>query len=158
VDERTKTRAAARNQRSVGVMAVAEPTGPTGAPPSAVTDGTGAGMAEPKILPEEALADATAAAESRPVLAPPSAAADAGAGAQQVTATWRTGTVTALWSMNQTRNAWMHVPGIGWRKLFNGRDWSFTALVTLASQARQTSRQIAFREEADGMVYEIYLW
>jgi hypothetical protein len=157
VDERSKTRAAARNQAAVGVMA--EAPGPTETPPSAVTDGTGPGMAEPKILPEQALAEsATAAAGSRPVLAPPSAAADAGARAQQVTATWRNGTVTALWSINQARNAWMHVPGIGWKKLFNGRDWSFTALVTLASQARQTGRQIAFREEADGMVYEIYLW
>jgi hypothetical protein len=52
----------------------------------------------------------------------------------------------------------MHVPSLGWRKLFNGKDGAFTALVTLASQARQTGRTINFREEGDGMVYEIYLW
>ncbi len=76
-----------------------------------------------------------------------------------ITATWRSGvTVTALWSINEVRNAWMYVPTVGWRKLYNGRDGSFTALVTLAAQARQTGRPIAFREEADGMVYEIYLW
>jgi hypothetical protein len=28
----------------------------------------------------------------------------------------------------------------------------------MASQARQTGRTVNFREEADGMVYEIYLW
>ncbi len=67
-------------------------------------------------------------------------------------------TVTAMWSINEARNAWMHVPGLGWRKLYNGRDGAFMALVALAGQARQTGRQIVFREEADGMVYEIYLW
>ena len=66
--------------------------------------------------------------------------------------------VTALWSINEVRNAWMHVSGLGWRKLYNGRDGAFRALVTLAAHARQTGRPINFREEADGMVYEIYSW
>ena len=74
------------------------------------------------------------------------------------TGTWRNGvTVDALWSINEVRNAWMRVVGIGWRRLFNGSDGAFTALTTLASQARQTGRPINFREEADGMAHEIYL-
>jgi hypothetical protein len=40
---------------------------------------------------------------------------------------------------------------------YQSRDSAFEALVTLAAQARQTRRAIMFREEADGMVYEIYL-
>lgn len=76
-----------------------------------------------------------------------------------VTAIWRSSQyVDAMWSIDQTRNAFMMVRGLGWRKIYNGRDGAFTALVSLASQARQTGRQVSFREEPDGMVYEIYLW
>jgi len=122
------------------------------------------GASEPKPITDEQLRAMVEGggsdAVSGPVLAPPgtvAAAAEAGVGA--VTGTWRSGmTVSAMWSINETRNAWMHVSGLGWRKLFNGRDGAFMALVALAAQARQTGRQIAFREEADGMVYEIYLW
>jgi hypothetical protein len=92
-----------------------------------------------------------------PSLRDPSSFAEADLGA--VTATWRSSQyIDAMWSIDQTRNAYMLVRGLGWRKIYNGRDGAFTALVSLASQARQTGRQVSFREEADGMVYEIYLW
>jgi len=61
-------------------------------------------------------------------------------------------------STPETRNAWFHAQGGAWYKIYNGRDGAFTALLTLASQARQTGRAINVRQEADGMVYEIYLW
>jgi hypothetical protein len=63
-----------------------------------------------------------------------------------------------MWSIDETRNAFVHVVSLGWRKVFNGRDGAFQALVLLASQARQTGRPCNLREEADGMIYEIYLW
>jgi hypothetical protein len=66
--------------------------------------------------------------------------------------------IDALWSMNETRNAFVHVASLGWRKIYNGRDGAFQALVSLANQARQTNRTVNFREEADGMIYEIYVW
>lgn len=76
-----------------------------------------------------------------------------------VTGTWHTGvTVDGLWYADELRNAWMHLAGIGWKKIFNGTDPAFTALCTLAAQARQTGRTINYREEADGMAHEIYLW
>lgn len=114
----------------------------------------------------------TGGAASRPTLQGPASVAESGvvgtgptlvAPAERVTAgitaaTWRSGQVTAMWSIDEIRNAWMLVSGVGWRRLYNGRDGSFTALLILASQARQTGRTIQFREEADGMVYEIYLW
>jgi hypothetical protein len=56
------------------------------------------------------------------------------------------------------RNAWANVAGVGWKKIFNGRDGAFQALVSLLSQARQTNRTVNLREEADGMIYEVYLW
>ena len=140
---------------------------PTKAPPKARAEDSSSvavGTTEPELLTEETLAEALEAeaeAQGRPTLDPTS---KGGAAVQAeaigaVTGTWQTGkTVTALWSINEIRNAWMYVAGVGWRKLYNGRDGAFRALVTLAAHARQTGRPINFREEADGMVYEIYSW
>lgn len=99
-------------------------------------------------------------AESTPLAGPTALpAAAVGEAAEAVTATWRSNvTIDALWSIDETRNAWVRIVGLGWRKLYNGRDGAFTALTTLASQARQTNRPVSLREEADGMIYEIYLW
>jgi hypothetical protein len=139
---------------------------PRETPPAAKAKAEGEAVAvwttEPKPITDERLADvleAEAEIEGRPTLDPTSIAGVQAAAVGAVTGTWRTGvTVTALWSINEIRNAWMHVAGLGWRKLYNGRDGSFRALVTLAAHARQTGRPINFREEADGMVYEIYSW
>ncbi|WP_416974232.1 hypothetical protein [Streptomyces sp. 4F14] len=100
----------------------------------------------------------TPAGEARPTLTSAGvlAAAQAGTG---ITGTWTQNvTVDGLWCANQTRNAFFRVKGGGWKKIYNATDWAFTALTTLASQARQTNHAISFREEADGMVHEIYLW
>jgi hypothetical protein len=143
---------------------VADRPGPEMSPPSAdvasSASSAAAGTAEPTLRPEDVSSQTSAAiSESRPTLGPPAGVGAVADAVGAVTATWRSGVnVTALWSINQTRNAFMFVPGVGWRRIFNGRDGAFTALVTLASQARQTGRPIAFREEPDGMVYEIYLW
>jgi hypothetical protein len=91
-----------------------------------------------------------------PTLAPPAAAA---LSAEAVTGTWQNNVkIDALWCIDETRNAWMRVAGVGWKRIYNGRDGAFTALVTLAAQARQTGHAVNIREEADGMIYEIYLW
>ena len=76
-----------------------------------------------------------------------------------VTGTWKTGAaVDALWAVNQTRNAFAHIVGVGWMKLYNASDASFTALTTIASQAWQTGKTVNYRQETDGMIHEIYLW
>jgi hypothetical protein len=165
-EKKGRSRARTQRTREEDTVTIPDSGGPTQPPPTqGVQLATGSvGLTEPKPLTEEQLAVSVATAvEARPRLIPPTVeGAAAGVALEEVTAvgaTWRSGvTVSALWSINEIRNAWMHVVGLGWRKLFNGRDGAFTALVTLASQARQTGRQIAFREEADGMVYEIYLW
>jgi hypothetical protein len=141
-------------------------TRPRETPPAAKTKTDGeaavAGTTEPKPITEERLADvmeAEAEVEGRPTLDPSSVAGIQAEAVAAVTGTWQTGkTVTAMWSINEIRNAWMHVAGVGWRKLYNGRDGAFRALVTLAAHARQTGRPINFREEPDGMVHEIYSW
>lgn len=101
-------------------------------------------------------------AESTPLAGttamPPSVVAEEAA-AEAVTATWRSNVkIDALWSVDETRNAWVRIVGVGWRRIYHGRDGAFQALTALASQARQTNRPVNLREEADGMIYEIYLW
>ena len=97
-------------------------------------------------------------AESTPLAGPTGRPPEA-AVAEGVTATWRNDVkIDALWSIDETRNAWVRVAGLGWRRIYNGKDGAFQALTTIASQARQTNRTVNLREEADGMIYEIYLW
>lgn len=97
-------------------------------------------------------------AESGPGQMPPPLAAAAGDDTG-VTATWHSNVkVDALWSIEETRNAWLRIAGGPWKKIYSGRDGSFQALVTLASQARQTQRTVSMREEAGGVIHEIYLW
>jgi hypothetical protein len=143
---------------------------PTEAPPdvdlrSAETGGGAVGTTEPKPLTEDQMAKTAgppSVAETGPSLMPPGNGHGAALGAEAatgITATWRAGlTVTALWSTNEIRNAWAYLSGLGWRKIYNGRDGAFMSLVGLASQARQTGRPITAREEPDGMLYEIYVW
>ena len=134
-------------------------TTPTQAP---VTAGQGtaasADTAPTLTAPATATNGAAVSEQVEPQLQPGAdAAALAAAGA--ITGTWATGAVVdALWSINETRNAWMHVASVGWKKVYNGSDGAFTALTTLASQARQTGHTVSYRLEADGMVHEIYLW
>lgn len=134
--------------------------GPTMAPPSEQSTTDKAGQAEPTITAEqfEAIAVETAAA---PTMTPPASATTTTGvtAADGVTATWHSSVkIDALWSIDQTRNVFVHIAGGAWKKIYNGRDGAFQALVTLASQARQTNRPVNLREEPDGMIYEIYLW
>lgn len=72
---------------------------------------------------------------------------------------WRRNQViNGLWGKNETRNSWISITGIGWKKLANTTDSGITALTILASQALETGRPVDCREEADGMIHEIYLW
>jgi hypothetical protein len=132
--------------------------GPTMAPPTEAAGAAGesVGTSSPTLTEEQFTAMAEEAAPA-PTLSPPTAG-DVLA-AEGVTATWRSNVrIDALWSIDQTRNAFVHVVNVGWRKIYNGRDGAFQALVALAAQARQTNRIVNLREEADGMIYEIYLW
>jgi hypothetical protein len=144
-------------------VVVPDAPGPAMAPPGAEEAAAGGaiGTSQPTRSPtdEQAAGALAVGVEARPTLEPPAAGEAATVqAAGGVTATWQAGTVGATWSINEVRNAWMYVNNVGWKKIYNGRDGAFTALVTLATQARQTGRQISYRLEADGMVYEIYLW
>ena len=124
--------------------------------------GDDGGSSTPEVT-DEMLAQLTASVPTapEPSLAPPAEAAAAEqAGAEGAAAlTWRTNVrIDGLWAINETRNAFVHVQNVGWRKIYNGRDGSFLALVLLASHARQANRLVTLGEETDGMVHRMYVW
>jgi hypothetical protein len=119
-------------------------------------------VAAPRPLTELEHAGITAAGDGagRPTLTPPGVQGGAASiTAGGVTGTWTSGVkVNALWAHYSTRDAYMSVPNVGWLKLYNGSDAAFLALTALASEAKQTQTQVAYRVESDGMVHEIYVW
>ncbi|WP_460460901.1 hypothetical protein [Angustibacter peucedani] len=150
----------ARTTKTVSDTPQLVPSQPAADAAMAGTATDSSGLSMPTLSPD-AVIDLTTSAgsgEQWPVLTPPGTAG-ATATVSGVTGTWTSGVMCdATWSINETRNAWFHVTGGAWKKLFNGTDGAFMALCTLAAQAKQTGHQMNIREEADGMVHEIYLW
>ena len=110
--------------------------------------------------PRDIVLDAPPAAlhADGPAMEPPGTPGASGA-VSAVAGTWTTSVlVDGTWTINEHRNAYLHVAGGGWKKIFNGTDAAFAALVTLVAQAKQTHHPLSLREEADGMVHEVYLW
>jgi hypothetical protein len=66
--------------------------------------------------------------------------------------------VVNQWTINQDRNSWMGVAGIGWLKLSNASDSGCVALTMLAASALDTKASVNFRTESDGMVHEMYVF
>jgi hypothetical protein len=123
-----------------------------------VVSGTGAlemSESQPKDLSAElmAMAATSGAGNAMPTALPPETA---GAGGVAV---WQNGKlVAALWTINQNRNAWLFFSGVGWKKLANNSDTAVVALNILGASARLTQTQVNYREEADGMIHEMYVW
>jgi len=83
--------------------------------------------------------------------------------AKQATAakatTWQSGkTIVNQWTINQDRNSWIGVAGIGWQKLSTASDSGCVALTMLSSNALISKASVSYRQEADGMVHEIYVF
>lgn len=77
---------------------------------------------------------------------------------ESVTA-WQTNKkIVALWSDTGNRNSWIYIDGVGWKKLVNTSDSSIMTLTALAAHAKQLGSLVNYREEADGMIYELYVW
>jgi|SRR5215207_2495170 len=66
--------------------------------------------------------------------------------------------IIALWSINQNRNSWVGVSGIGWKKLANNSDSAIVALTMLSAHAREKVATVHYRDESDGMIHEMYVW
>jgi hypothetical protein len=73
--------------------------------------------------------------------------------------TWQNNkTITALWSINQNRNSWVTVAGLGWRKLADNSDSAIVALSMLGAHALEKKSVVNCREESDGKIHEMYVW
>lgn len=136
---------------------------PTESPPdsaAAAGEGNGAGTVEaPRDLDELAsdlIASAAAGTlEVEPTLQPPTAA---GIGADGV-GLWLTNKqVDALYSTYAARFSWMHVAGGPWRRFSPVSDSGVAALALLAAHARDRGRPVNYREEADQLIHEMYVW
>lgn len=66
--------------------------------------------------------------------------------------------INGLWSINQNRNSWVHIDGVGWRKLANTSDTAIVALTMLGAHAREKASVVNYRDESDGMIHEMYIW
>ena len=117
-------------------------------------------LGAPRQLSSADLSDAVLTAQDvlgNPIGEPPGSAA--GRAAVAAVGAWQQDKrISAMWTNRSPRNAYMHVTGIGWKRLSPANDASWNAMVMLATQARQTNCRIDYRDEADGLVHEIFLW
>ena len=73
-------------------------------------------------------------------------------------AVWNTDKrVNALYTTLHSRNSWMSIAGIGWKKLATNNDSVCEAMTQLAAHCREKNCRIDFSEE-NGLVNEIYVW
>jgi hypothetical protein len=63
--------------------------------------------------------------------------------------------ITALWSNRQNVNAWVHVAGLGWRKLTNPDDDVTNAFLIMCTHAKADNRPVDFLEVGVSGVIEI---
>jgi hypothetical protein len=71
---------------------------------------------------------------------------------------WQNGKkFNGLWAINEKRNAWARVPGIGWRKLANNHDSVTMVMMVMAAHAKGHNRNVNFREDGK-MIKEMYVW
>jgi hypothetical protein len=113
---------------------------------------------EEQFLSEVTIASTGATAQpAAPTAEPPSGSLEAG-GAVGVTVWVNNQKINALWSIAENRNSWAGVAGVGWRKLANNSDSAIVALTILAANAKQTQGIVNYRQEADNMIHEMYVW
>jgi hypothetical protein len=114
------------------------------------------------ILPtalSSSTADSSAATPSVPTKEPPASAQKSGDTGGIGATVWVSGKkINALWAINENRNSWVSVAGVGWTKLANNSDTAIVALTILAANARQTQGDVSYRQEADNMIHEMYVW
>ncbi len=134
---------------------------PTELPPDTASgSGNGSGIA---VEPPREIADLTSdliagasgteGIAAAPTLQPGAASAADGIGL------WQTNRqVDALYSTYAARFSWMHVASGPWRRFSPVSDSGVAALALLAAHARDRGRPVNFREEADQLIHEMYVW
>jgi hypothetical protein len=137
---------------------------PTESPPQGGAGAGNGGAAAGAVAPPRELSDlagdliagaAAAGVEPAPTLQPPAAAGAAGDGI----GLWVTNKqIDALYATYGARFSWMHVAGSVWRRFSPASDSGVAALALLAAHARDRGRPVSYREEADQLVHEMYVW
>jgi hypothetical protein len=95
----------------------------------------------------------SASASTAPSLRPATTAAGA------VTATWQSNVhVSGMWSINQDRNAWVHLDTVGWRKLSDASESGLVAMNMIAAHAYQLGATSNLYEGDDGRIAQLYVW
>ncbi|PSB21308.1 hypothetical protein C7B65_05100 [Phormidesmis priestleyi ULC007] len=92
--------------------------------------------------------------EERPTFEPPVA----GAIAQGNTAWQSDKKVVGLWMNSATRNAYMYVDQVGWRKFADNSDSAIVAFNVIAAHAKALGKPVQYYEEADNKVSTLYVW
>jgi hypothetical protein len=112
---------------------------------------------QPDVLPPQSSSTQAFEAQAAPTQQPPASAL---AAVGDVGATvWVNGKkVNALWSINENRNSWIGVIGVGWVKLANNSDSAIVALTILGANAKLTQGTVNYRQESDNMLHEMYVW
>lgn len=64
--------------------------------------------------------------------------------------------ITALWAVNEDRNAWVYVKDHGWRKVCPDSDNIFFNMLTQLATAKAGNRPVNYREEG-GVIKEVYV-
>lgn len=109
--------------------------------------------ARPQLDPSAAGGVSAAEVQAAPTTPIPEAAATTG-----VTVWVSNKTFNALWSINQNRNSWVGVVGVGWKRLSTASDSGIMALSLLSAHAREKNATVNYRDEADGLIHEMYVW
>jgi hypothetical protein len=100
-----------------------------------------------------------ASTPAAPSQTPPLSSTVAGSARGGIATTWSSAaTLNALWCINEDRNSWIGVTGIGWLKLSNASDSGIVALTMFSSHAKQLGSTVDYRQEDDGMIHEMYAW
>jgi hypothetical protein len=136
----------------------------------------------PQINPGEFSGSAQSETTSAPSVTPPAGMESVASAGETVTVTAETGGATplpiaegvsvgaditawqnnkkfnALWCINQNRNVFVGVVGIGWKKLADNSDSAIVALTMLSAHAYEKGSVVNYRDESDTKIHEMYVW
>lgn len=65
--------------------------------------------------------------------------------------------VNSQWTKAETRNGWLGLTDLGWKKIFSGSDTAVTAIAMLGAQALEKQSPVNVLIENDQII-EIYVW
>lgn len=108
-------------------------------------------------IAEQAITGMELETASAPSLTPPVKATDEGVTAIGAAVSHADKRVTGLYTTFHARNAWMHVPALGWKRLSTTNDSSHEAMNLLAAHCREKACRVDFTEDG-GIVKEMYVW